>query len=174
MAAVYDRAPGRPYALTSESRWQTARPTLRWRPPSELWGQTFHVFVDGKPAGTTQSDSITLASPLTDGRHRWTVTTVDRRGQSAAMRTPRRIRIDGRAPRVRVAAAGRTVRVSARDAGGSGFKRLRVVWGDGTKASTKQTSAVRRYARGGRVTVVVRAVDQAGNVTRKRTTIGLG
>jgi len=169
VAAVYDRPPGRP-GLSNTSRYQRRnQPLLKWRPGAELWGQGFRVVIDGTPVGETAATQLALAQPLADGRHRWQVVAVDRRGQAIASKTGT-LRIDATAPRLRVrvtgrrrAGAGLRVAVTTSDPRGSGLKSLSVSYGDG--ARTGRTRSVHRYRRG-RFTLVVRATDRAGNVAR--------
>lgn len=171
MVAVWDRPAGRPYPLSHPDRWRTATPTLKWRGMTDLWGpQTFEFSVDGAVVATTTEPEITLSEPLSQGRHTWSVAAIDRRGQVSPMREPRELKVDARRPRVRIRVSGRTVRVVARDRGGSKLKRLRVRWGDGTRTRSGRR-AVHVYRPGGRRKLVAKGIDRAGNVTRRQKTI---
>lgn len=166
MVAVYDRPAGRPWPLTA-GRWQPARPRLKWRAATDLWGtQSFDVYVDGRRVATTTRPEVRLPVRLAEGRHRWYVVNADARGQGARMASARSFTVDARRPRLRVARLGRVVRVIARDRGPSGLARLKVEWGDGSRTRVGSPVAVHRYGRGGRASVVARAVDRAGNVRR--------
>ena len=85
--------------------------------------------------------------------------------------TEKTLRVDGRAPRLRVKISGRRragnpVRVTATvsDGRGYGIRRVLITWGDKT-GTFEGRSAYHRYRRG-RYLLTVRAIDKAGNVTR--------
>lgn len=177
VAATFDRAPGTFLGTTSTRRFvKGPRPTLKWSSAFELWGPlTYTVLIDGKPNGQTQSPSLTVPNPVSDGLHKWRVIATDRRGQSTSTRT-RDVRIDGTPPKAsfRVSGArrrGGLVRVavkasdpSGRRAKASGVKLVKVSFGDRTKAVAGRV-ALHRYRRGGKFTVLVSVTDVAGNVT---------
>jgi hypothetical protein len=97
--AAWDRPPGRPGIIGSpRARSRGRRVLVRWMPGAEIWGrQTFTVRVDGKVVGRTTSSRLTFKRKLKTGRHRLTVTTTDRRGQSATSPTQSfRVRRNGR------------------------------------------------------------------------------
>lgn len=170
--AVYDRPPAPPVPSTSANFQNRSQPRLRWGIGLDLWGpQTFTVLVDGQPVGTTSERELVPAQPLAEGAHRWRVVATDRRGQAVRGRE-RVVRIDTRAPLVRVSVrgarrSGRALRVDARasDRGGSGVASVRVDYGDGTRS--ERARSVHRYRRG-RWALQVRVADRAGNVTRQR------
>jgi len=86
-AAVYDRLPGRPVALSSTIP-RPRRPLIKWSAGSEQWGrQTFTVRVDGKVVGRTTSTRLVPRRKLRPGLRRYQVTATDRRGQSSRSRT---------------------------------------------------------------------------------------
>src|SRR5215208_2437283 len=86
-AAVYDRLPGRPVALSSTIP-RPRRPLIKWGVGSENWGrQTFTVRVDGKVVGRTTSNRLVSRRRLRPGLHSYQVTATDRRGQSSKSRT---------------------------------------------------------------------------------------
>jgi hypothetical protein len=174
VVATYDRVPGAAYGRTTRNARKLRRPELIWGPGLELWGpQTFKVFVDGVEVGTTSDhDRLRPPAPLADGRHTWFVTSTDRRGQTAAM-PPRAVVVDTRRPRLSVRVTGSRrrgsalrVRVKASDPRGSGVRRTTIDFGDGSLPD-KLRDVRHAYARPGRFALEVRAVDRAGNVTRR-------
>jgi hypothetical protein len=175
-AAVWDRPPSPPWISTATRFQRRKRPTLRWRPGLELWGSpTFRVIVDGRELGSSQTAQLRPARKIREGAHRLRIVAVDRRGQSAASRE-RYIRIDTRAPRVRLRVegarrAGAALRISARasDGRGSGIKYVELDFGDRSRR-VRRASAVHRY-RGGRFRLTAKAVDMVGNVARRRVTL---
>lgn len=172
VAAVWDRPPGRPFGLSTDKPRPLAGAKLKWRAGAELWGATrFKLLIDGVVVGETEATELPVPDTVTDGAHKWQAIAVDRRGQESPM-TPKTLRFDGRAPRLRVKisgrrAAGAALRVTARVSDprpGYGMGRVLITWGDRT-GTFEGRSAYHRYRRG-RFTLVVRAVDRAGNVTR--------
>ena len=168
-AAVYDRLPGRPVVLNS-IRYRARKPLIKWLPGSENWGgQTFTVLVDGKVLGTTTTNRLVSPRALGKGEHRYQVRATDRRGQVAVSRT-RTFRVDPGMPVLQLNARrrGRTVTVStvARDRGPAGLDYVSIDWGDKSKR-IRRRSAVHHY-KPGRYTLIVQAVDKAGNVTTKK------
>jgi hypothetical protein len=173
-AAVYDRPPGKPVGSSSSNYQRRSRPRLRWKAGTEVWGQAqFTVLVDGVAIGTTGNQSQLVSPvPVREGRHRWSVVATDRRGQQVASKE-RVLRIDSRRPRLRVSVRGarkrgRALRVVARasDPRGSGLRYVRVDYGDRSRA-TRRSRSSHRYRRAGRYRLVAKAVDKAGNVTRR-------
>lgn len=172
-AAVYDRLPGRPVVLSS-IRYRARKPRISWLVGSENWGkQRFTVLVDGKIAGrTVNKNTIVSKRALGKGTHRYQVRATDRRGQTVVSRT-RTFRVDPGVPvlKLTVRRRGRTVTVStvARDRGPSGIDFVRIDWGDKSRRQFRR-SAVHHYKKG-RYTLVVSAVDKAGNVKAKKTSL---
>jgi hypothetical protein len=167
-AAAWDRPPGRPGVIGSAA-YRGRRPLIRWLPGAEIWGrQTFTARIDGKVVGTTTSTRLVSKRRLGKGRHRFTVTTTDRRGQTATSRTYS-FRVDPSFPTLRmtVRRSGRRVSVSssARDRGPSGLRYVQIDWGDGSR--TRHRSASHAYKKG-RYTLRVAAVDRADNATVKK------
>jgi len=167
-AAAWDRPPGRPGVIGSAA-YRGRRPLIRWLPGAEIWGrQTFTARIDGKVVGTTTSTRLVSNRRLGKGRHRFTVTTTDRRGQTATSRTYS-FRVDPSFPTLRmtVRRSGRRVSVSssARDRGPSGLRYVEIEWGDGSR--TRHRSASHVYEKG-RYTLRVAAVDRADNATVKK------
>ena len=177
VVSVWDRPPGKPLGLSSEKPRRLRGTVLKWRAGTELWGPTkFIVSIDGTPIGETDKTEFPLPPVLPGGAHTWQVAAVDRRGQQTLM-TPRRLRVDGTAPAVRVKVTGRRragnpirVTVRASDRGGYGVKRVRIYWGDQAGVFYEGRTAMHRYRRG-RYKLVVRVGDRAGNVTRKTFTL---
>src|SRR6202044_2668302 len=59
----------------------TATPTLSWSGAAELWGSPEYVVkLDGVPVGETPA--LSLATPITNGRHVYQVTAVNQAGLS--------------------------------------------------------------------------------------------
>jgi hypothetical protein len=168
-AAAYDRLPGKPVVLSS-IRYRARRPLIKWAVGSENWGaQTFTVRVDGKVLGTTTNrNRLVSPRPLGKGRHRYSVTATDRRGQTVTSRT-RTFRVDPGLPtlKIKVRRNGRRVTVStvARDRGPAGLDYVQIDWGDGSR-KLRRRSAVHSYKKG-RFTLKVTAADKAGNKTVK-------
>lgn len=174
--ATWDRPPVN-LIQTTTYRWRDDRP-LRWSPISEPWGEiTWTVLVDGKPLGTTTANSFPIEGRVTDGSHRWTQVSTDRRVQRRTA-GPRTLRVDTTGPRLTVAirgprSAGATVRFVSRARDRlSGVRRIRVDFGDGSRAAFGRD--VRHRFAGGTHTVRVTATDKAGNTTTvtRRLTIG--
>jgi hypothetical protein len=179
VASVFDRPPSRFVGSTSQG-FVGARTRLSWQPAFDLWGPvTYSVAVNGQPVGQTTDTRLAMPVGIPDGEHRWQVTATDPRGQSASSRT-RRLRLDRTAPRLSVSVSregGRArVRVFGRDTAArnavgprkaSGLRRIRVDWGDRSRARTitgSRATLPHRYRRG-TFTLRVSATDKAGNAT---------
>jgi hypothetical protein len=171
--AVYDDPPTAPYIGTAEAYKRKTRPELKWRPGTDLWGETtFRVFMDGVQIGQTRASSLVPATPLATGRHKWYVEAVDLRGQTARSRE-RTMKLDATAPTLRVRVDGKRsrgkalkIRVTVADRGGSGLDHTTIDFGD--RSATTKSRSVRHAYRAGTFTLKVAAVDKAGNVTRKQ------
>ena len=179
-AAVYDRPPSPPSLSTSSSYQRRSQPLLRWKAGLELWGPTtFKVLVDGVEIGATTSQSQFVApAPVAEGRHRWSLIAVDRRGQQTASKE-KVLRIDSTRPRLRLRLSGTrrrggALRIVARgsDPKGSGLAYVQVDYGDRSRA-TRRSRSTHRY-RSGRYTLRAKAVDKAGNVTRRTVRLRIG
>ena len=174
VAALYDKPPAVPVGQSTSQYQRKSRPTLKWRPGSELWGpQQFKLYMDGTEIGTTTETQFVVPTPLSVGAHKWRVESIDRRGQVVSSRD-RFLRVDPVAPAVRVRVSGtrkrgRTLKVavSASDEG-TGIKTISVDYGDRTARGTAKRTA-HRYRRPGTFTLTVRVADRAGNVTRATT-----
>jgi hypothetical protein len=172
--ASYDRAPGKPFGLTTTNPRKERRPRLKWRPGVDLWGvQTFKVMLDGAeiPVATTERSSVLPPRRLADGAHLWQVIATDRRGQTTEM-TPRVLLIDATPPRLSVRVTGRRVaggllRIRIRATDRTGVKARWVTFGDGTRGPAATSSTVLHRYRAGLFKLTVHARDGAGNVGRK-------
>jgi hypothetical protein len=135
---------------------------------------TYRVEIDHVAVRTLTGTTYRPLVP--DGDHRWRIVTTDARGQET-VGVDRFLRVDTKAPSVRVALAGkakhgavsRFVASVADPAGGSGLSTVEFDFGDGTKASVRVPAgagtvrATHRYAARGRRVVRATAEDAAGN-----------
>jgi hypothetical protein len=168
-SAVYDREPGRPFAVSSAN--QGRRPELKWKAGSEAWGAPrYEVFIGGRPAGTTEATTFVPRRAFRRGSYSWYVTQTDRRGQVSRSRT-NSFRVDPWKPRLSVGVVQRgrgvSVRAHTRDRG-SGIKSVEIEWGDGGR--TRRSRGSHRYKRG-RYVITVRASDWARNVATRRVSV---
>ncbi|HLH66122.1 MAG TPA: hypothetical protein VKV27_10495 [Solirubrobacteraceae bacterium] len=180
VAAQLYQAPGAP---APERRFQysrTATPLLAWSPASELWGPTtYQLTIDGATQGQTTGLSLAPSQPLTDGRHVFQVTAVNRAGVATPSR-PAVVFVDTVAPRATMAlrgarVRGRPLRIIVRYADlppaglppydASGVATVYVRWGDGTVQRIRRNAAVHVYRRARRYTITVVVTDRAGNRT---------
>nr|MDQ5807621.1 hypothetical protein [Actinomycetota bacterium] len=137
VVAVNDDPPARPLGQNTTGLRRLER--FKWASARDLWGPvTYRVFVDGEQVGETQATELPFTPGLvTDGRHRWNVIAIDRRGQQTA--GPERvIRIENTPPLLRasIGRRGRTVsirirRFSDRGPQASGASRIVVNFGNG-------------------------------------------
>jgi hypothetical protein len=173
VVAVFDKPPGTPIGQGT-SRFQRRRqPRLVWSPGADLWGaQQYKVFVDGVEIATTDRHEHILGAPLPDGLHRWSILTIDRRGQMVRSRD-RALRIDTTPPAVKIRVTGKRKRgrvlrvtVTPRDPNGSGINAVVVDYGDGSPTTTLRKTS-HRYRRNRTFTLRVRVSDRAKNVTRE-------
>lgn len=165
MAAVWDRPPV--YLLqTTTYRWRTDEAPVGWLPVSEPWGGiVYTVLLDGRVIGTTTDKrSFPIKGRVSDGRHRWSLVAVDRRGQRHTV-GPRSLRIDTTGPSVRVSIrgarrAGNPLRFVVHTADRhAGVRAVRLDLG-GTRVFG---SDVRHAFARGTHQVAVTATDKAGN-----------
>jgi hypothetical protein len=174
-AAVVD-APPDPFSVQTPVEWvRRGRVRLRWdEPPHAIGGIRYALTIDDDTVAEDVSGTA-RAVPLRrldDGVRIVQVVAEDSGGQETTS-YPSGLRIDTRAPRVRIrrVAAGRVrVRlVDGRPGRVAGVARasVRVSWGDGRRTEGR-TSATHRYRRAGRVRIEVRARDRAGNRVRAR------
>ena len=179
VVAVNDDPPARPLGQNTTGLRRLER--FKWVSARDLWGPiTYRVFVDGRQVGeTTETELPVTNGMVSDGRHRWNVAAIDRRGQTTAG-PPRIVRIDNTAPvmRVSIGRRGRNVgvrvrRFSDRGVSASGVSRIVVKFGNGRR--TRIGRQIRyRYPRGGTYTLRVVGHDKAGNkrVVKRRFRIG--
>ena len=168
VAAVYDDPPARPLGQNSEGVKRLDR--FAWAPARDLWPPlTYRVFVDGREIAETTDNKLPWRPGLvSDGRHRWNVVAVDRRGQENAG-PERTIRVENTPPvlRASIGRSGRTVsirirRFSDRGRNASGASRVVVNFGNGRR--TRIGDRVRyTYPRGGTYTLRITGFDRAGN-----------
>jgi hypothetical protein len=181
VAAQLFQAPGS-FAPALPFRYaNSANPILAWSPTSQLWGAPLYtVRVDGIQVATTGATSTRSPVALTNGRHSWQVTAVNRAGLSRAARGAT-VFVDTFKPRVsvrltgsRVAGAILHIAVRANDSPAplprsqaSGIKTIQVKWGDGAKPflrlSRARASHVYKRRRTYTLTVIVK--DRAANRT---------
>ncbi len=176
IAAVVVRAPPGEFVTNVPSTWLTkARIPLQWEVPLAGAGAiTYSVLVeDQEVAEGISGDEYTLSrSQVSEGVHSLQVEATDSLGQVVDS-VPATIKVDRKAPRVRVRVRGARVTVLANDGPKgevSGVKTgsVRVLFGDGGSGHGRATLK-HSYARGGSYTIVVSASDKAGNkVTVRR------
>jgi hypothetical protein len=168
--------PSAPAPKQSFSYSRSAEPVLSWSPGRDAWGPlTYAVSIDGVQVARTQSTSMKVPIPLTDGPHGWQVTAINLGGAGAAGARST-VWVDTLPPRFEVALGGRDrigsrvrATVIARDlpapdkpgAQASGLAQVVIRWGDGSKSNGR--SASHAYVRAGLFRVKVTATDRAGN-----------
>jgi hypothetical protein len=174
-AAIVD-APPQAFAVQVPLRFiRSRRPWLTWdRAENALSGVRYSVAIAGRTvARNLTRTSLRLdARKLHQGRSRVAVTAVDGAGQRRAG-IAATLRLDRRAPRVRIARHGRTLSLRVvdgprRKVAGARRSSVRISFGDGRRARGRARLR-HRYRHGGRFRLVVRAADAAGNrVTVRR------
>jgi hypothetical protein len=175
--AVYDRGPGAPTGTTTTNWRRSSLPAFAWSSALDLWdSMTYQVLLDGQPAGTTTGTRLTGPAPVGDGLHRWQVIVTDVRGQVARSAT-RNLRIDSTPPQLLVRVGGKRAprrklvfgvrAVELRPPSGSGIKRVRIDFRDGTPpvASTLERPSFGHAFPAGTFFVRISATDVAGNAT---------
>ena len=179
VAAVNDDPPARPLGQNTTGLRRLER--FKWASARDLWGPvTYRVFLDGEQVGeTTETELPVTDGMVPDGRHRWNVIAIDRRGQQTA--GPSRIvRIDNTPPLLRasIGRRGRNVGVRIRrfadqGSGASGINRIVVSFGNGRRVRIGR-SVRYTYPRGGSYTLRVSGFDNAGNRTDVTRSIRIG
>lgn len=164
-ALVVDAPPVDVLVETRDGWIRRRRAVLRWAPAVSAIGSVrYAVAVDDEQTAQGIAGLQTRLGPraLPDGRHRVEVVAVDSAGQETVSR-PIRVRVDRRAPSVKLKTSGRSVRVMLRD-GVSGLRRssVRLSFGDGSRP-VRAATARHAYTRGGTFVVSVTARDRAGN-----------
>lgn len=161
----------------------SADPILSWSPASELWGAPqYLVKVGGVPVAGTTATQVRLPVALSQGRHSWQVTAVNRAGLTSIARVAT-VFVDSLPPKVSVHFSGRRqvgsrVRIKVnytdvydhvRRSQASGTKSVQVSWGDGSHAKIKLGghTASHVYKRRRTYKVTVEVADKAGNLTVK-------
>jgi len=181
VSAVIDQPPARFARKAQRVAWErTATPTLAWSRAREAWGLSYKVAVDGAEVIATPRTSFRLRTPVADGIHSWSVTAVDRRGQTFAT-SPGQFRVDTVAPTTttRLSGArrpGATLKLTLRPSDPppppakgaqpvrtSGVASVIVDWGDKSRRERVRLGAQHVYARAGRYTIRVTVADKAGN-----------
>jgi hypothetical protein len=179
VAATYDKPPGRVGGYTTTKARKLTK--LRWSNSLNLFGGvTYRVLLNGTVIGESRTNEyIVPRGQIPDGRHRWQVESVDRRGQAARSRS-RLLRVDNTPPalRIGVRTSKRVVTVTAkagdpRGALPTGVSRILADFGDGRLVRLKRKLS-RRYARTGRYTVRIKAIDKAGNETVRERRVKIG
>ncbi len=165
VAAVVN-PPGPVFGLTTDHFIRVARPLLQWTASRGAFSPiAYTVVLDGKPIATTAATSLQLPAALADGVHVWQVIARDSLGQQ----TPgpvRALRIAARPPVVALAVsgprrAGAALIFAVAVKAPAGLAAVAIDFGDGARARGGRAS--HRYARAGRFTVRVTAVDRLGN-----------
>jgi hypothetical protein len=179
VVAVNDDPPARPLGQNTTNLRRLER--FKWASARDLWGPiTYRVFVDDRQIAETAETELPFERPMaSDGRHRWHVVAIDRRGQQTAG-PPRVIRIENTPPMLRasIGRSGRTVsvrvrRFSDRGSPASGASRIVVSFGNGRRVRIRR-STQHTYPRGGTYTVRVSGFDRAGNRTDVTRTFRVG
>jgi hypothetical protein len=165
--------PGSFGATTAHRYVHSARPTLSWSAPRELWGQLrYSVSVDGRQIGQTTGTSLRVPNALAQGSHRWQVTAVNPAGQSATDR-PATLFVDSVAPKAHVTIsgtrrAGSRLHLLVRDrdprsrGAASGIKQVTVKWGDHS-SSRIHHDGYHTYRAPGLYRITVTVKDRASN-----------
>lgn len=179
VAGLYDKPPNRNGGYTTTKPRRLKK--LRWAPSLNLFGPVrYRVLVDRVPITETFGrEHIVLPGQIADGVHRWQIVAIDRRGQETTSRS-RTLRVDNTPPRLRIGVKKKKRVVTVTAKGGdpdgaypTGLSRILVDFGDG-RLTRMDRKATKRYARLGRYTVRVKAVDKAGNETVETRRIKIG
>ncbi len=159
---------------------RSSEPLFDWSPASGRWGPiTYTVSVDGTQVGQTGASSFRMPAALSDGAHRWQVTSSNPAGLTTASKVSR-VFVDTVAPLLSVSESGprkagadEVLRLRYRDApprglrqsAASGVAKLTVGWGDGSVTHLKpgEHRFAHTYRRPGRYTITVTVYDRAGN-----------
>jgi hypothetical protein len=175
VAASFVNAPPDVFNVQAPLDWvRKSKVDIEWDPSAHaIGGVTYSVVVDDDSvAEDIKSTKAKLSTKeLDDGKRTVTVIATDASGQETTS-VEATLKVDRRAPSVRVRVRGRSVSVSVRDAkGASGANReaTRATFGDGARAAGRSASR-HRYARPGLFRVRVQVADVAGNrrtVTKK-------
>jgi hypothetical protein len=166
------------FAVFEEDKWVRARrPLLEWEPAYDAYGvDRYEITLNKRVMASTAGTKLRFGGRVREGRNTIVVTAIDGLGQRRDSRAIL-LKADRRPPKVVVRRIGpRRVSVTVNDgrrARSSGVATsTRVEWGDG-KRSRVRSRKVHKYRRGGKVTVVVRSADRAGNKRTVRRRIRL-
>jgi hypothetical protein len=170
-------APPATFTLELPEDWSKARrPRIAWTAATDALDQVVYtVTIDGRRVGTTRALDLVLREGVLDqGGHRVRVAATDTAGQTT-IADPGAYRLDREPPRVSLAARGREVTVTVRDAGGSGVDgdATDISWGDGATSDSGTRTIRHRYKKRGRRTITVAVADQAGNRLAVRRSLAL-
>jgi hypothetical protein len=171
--------PGGFRAEKSAPYQRTVNPVFGWTSAPERWGAPQYVVTaDGVTIATTSATEIRSPVALSQGRHTWRVTAVNRAGLTS-MSQAASVFVDSLAPRVSFKVTGKRrvgsvlrVTVDASDShpgiprsADSGVKSVRLRWSGGAKPVAVKRRASHIYLRRGTYRVSVTATDRAGNKT---------
>jgi hypothetical protein len=174
--------PGQPQPNPGLQYVRTATPGLSWQPARDAWGPlSYTVTLDSQQLGQTAGTSITVAAPLIDGPHTWSVTASNPAGETNAG-PPATVFVDTYPPRLRIRLTGRMrsgqrlkLTVAALDtpnptqagAAASGIGSVSLRWGDRSAAVVRSSlsRATHVYRKRGLYRLTVTATDRAGNAT---------
>jgi hypothetical protein len=183
VAAQLYQPPGSFPALKPLLYARNLQPRLAWSPATDAWGPLrYLVTLDGSQIGETEATALRVPAPLANGPHHWQVTAVNPAGRASVTRIAT-LFVDTISPLAAIRVKGRRVTGGRLQAlvtysdlpspgeprsDASGVASVVVGWGDGTVDRLKLGSHRLRhsYARAGRYTITVTAIDRAGNVTR--------
>lgn len=167
VASVVDARPGGFIVIEPEGWLRARRPSLEWEAAFDTGTVSYEVLVDGKLVGHLRGRSLNLGSKIRDGRRTVKVVAVDPLGQRREA-IPIVLRLDRKAPtaRVRRVKSG-VVRVQVSD-GRRGrvsgvSSRTTIAWGDGKRSRSRGKSTHRYKSKSGRVKLVIKTRDRAGN-----------
>ncbi|MBU6337963.1 MAG: hypothetical protein KGR19_09160 [Acidobacteria bacterium] len=168
IGGTFVNAPPDVFNVQTPLSWvRSSKVDLEWDPSAHaIGGVTYSVVIDDDTvADGLKATKATLATKeLDDGKRTVTIIATDSAGQETTS-VEATLKVDRRAPQVKVTARGRSVRVSVRDnKGASGVNReaTRASFGDGARAAGSK-AGTHFYGRPGRYRVRVQAVDAAGN-----------
>ncbi len=170
-------APPAPFVISVPKGWvKPAQARVSWQPSTSANGPlTYTVLLDGKPIRTPPGRAAFAFDTrgLASASHAVRVLATDIYGQSI-LTPPVALKVDGRAPAVRIARSrgGVTIRVSDP---GSGVltRKVLVSFGDGHTARGRSLFR-HRYAHAGSYRVVVREQDKLGNAATVRQWVSAG
>ena len=175
IGGTFVNAPPDVFNVQTPLNWVRAtKANLEWDESAHaIGGVTYSVVIDDESVADDLKDTSASVSTkgLSDGKRTVTVVATDSAGQETTS-VAATLKVDRRAPRVRLKVRGRTVTVSVKDskgASGTNSGATRASFGDGARAAGKKASS-HRYSGPGLYRVKVTAVDAAGNrrvVTRK-------